>query len=66
VLGMVVQQEAAAGGFADCFLVAAWICALGIIAALFLPLRVEHAPRPETNRAGALEKGYVPKDIAAG
>jgi len=37
VLGTVVQREAAAAGFSDCFLVAAWICILGVIPALFLP-----------------------------
>ena len=66
VLGMVVQQQAAATGFSDCFRVATWICALGIIPALFLPLRVDHAPRRETDRAGDLEEGHVPEGLSAG
>jgi DHA2 family multidrug resistance protein len=66
VLGMVVQQQAAATGFSDCFRVAAWICALGIIPALFLPLRVDHVPRRETDRAGNLEEGHVPEGPSAG
>jgi len=41
VLSMLVHREAAAAGFSDCFLVAAWICALGIIPGFFLPLRVK-------------------------
>jgi DHA2 family multidrug resistance protein len=60
VLGLVVQQEAAAGGFSDCFLVAAWICALGIIPGLFLPLRVEPGPGPVPRRARALEGDHHP------
>jgi DHA2 family multidrug resistance protein len=38
-LGMVVNGQAAAAGFADCFLIAAWICALGVIPTLLLPGR---------------------------
>jgi len=66
LLGMVVQQQAAATGFSDCFRVAAWICALGIIPALFLPLRVNHVPRRETDRAENLEEGHVPEGLGAG
>jgi len=66
VLGLAIQREAAASGFSDCFLVATWICALGIIPSLFLPLRVGHGPGTEPHRARALEGDSVPEDIAAG
>jgi DHA2 family multidrug resistance protein len=39
LLNLLVAREAAVVGFSDCFLVAAWICVLGIIPALLLPGR---------------------------
>jgi DHA2 family multidrug resistance protein len=68
VLGMVVNQGAAAVGFSDCFLVAAWICAFGIIPTVFLPRwqAAGYLRRGEADRAGNLEESSVPEDIAAG
>ena len=56
VLSMVVQREAAVTGFADCFLVAFWICALGIIPAMFLKRHIHgHAAEGRKN----LEVGVI-------
>lgn len=46
LLGMIVQQQAAATGFGDCFIVAFWICLLGIVPAMFLKRHVgSHAAK---------------------
>lgn len=55
-LGMLSGREAAATGFSDCFLVAAWICALGIIPALLLP---RHAPHRVGQGSADLEESDV-------
>ena len=53
VLGMLVHREGTVVGFSDCFLVAAWICALGIIPTLFLPGRHRLGPVAHGDRATA-------------
>lgn len=59
LLGMFSGREAAATGFSDCFLVAAWVCALGIIPALLLP---RHAPRHAGRGSADLEESDVPQN----
>jgi DHA2 family multidrug resistance protein len=39
VLGLIAQQQAGAAAFSDCFLVAVWICAAGLVPTLLLPRR---------------------------
>jgi DHA2 family multidrug resistance protein len=56
-LGMLVGQEAAASGFADCFLVAAYICVLGLILALWLPGRKRQGLGIRGERRGVRSKG---------
>ncbi|MBP7868462.1 MAG: DHA2 family efflux MFS transporter permease subunit [Firmicutes bacterium] len=62
VLGAVVHREAATTGFSDCFLVAAWICALGVIPALFLP---RHLVGQGAENRRDLEKGHVSQTARA-
>jgi len=52
-----VQREGAARGFSDCFVVATWICVLGIITGFFLPLR--------SGAKGGLAPASVQSDLAA-
>jgi len=61
VLGMVADREAAGAGFTDCFLIATWICALGIIPTLFLPGRAAlgHVAHGDRATAGNLEGSHV-------
>jgi DHA2 family multidrug resistance protein len=62
ILSVLVQRQAAASGFSDCFLVAAWICALGIIPALFLP---RHSLGRGAERSGDSEEGHVRQSARA-
>jgi DHA2 family multidrug resistance protein len=54
VLGMLVQEQGAVTGFADCFLLSMWITLLGIIPALFLP-RLQAGPPAPGEAPAAME-----------
>jgi DHA2 family multidrug resistance protein len=60
VLGLLVQRQGAVTGFSDCFLVAAWTCAAGLIPTLFLPRRRGFGPVAQEEAAPSPDPKGLP------